>query len=177
MHWLLNVGKALLALVVLLTGTGLLLPRERDVERSLMIQVPIQHLWQLVADPKGWTEWSPWYSSDPATTLSYSGSPLGAGATWSWDSPSRGKGDMRFTAAEPPTRLDYRLGLEDVGAQTTGTLRLEPHAIGVRVIWTLHLDLGWNPAMRWFGPWLERSIGNDFDHGLRRLSLAAERSR
>ncbi|MEX8517581.1 MAG: SRPBCC family protein [Leptothrix sp. (in: b-proteobacteria)] len=179
MRWLMNVVKALLVLLLLLAGIGLLLPRQRHVERRLIIQAPVTQIWPLLADPKHWVEWSPWYSRDPAVKLNYSSAVVGVGADWTWDSVTLGHGRMQFVQADEPRQLDYRLQLkdQDMNSSATGSFKLEVLNIGVRVIWSLDTDLGWNPAMRWFGLGMERMVGADFDDGLMRLSQAAAQAR
>ena len=173
MRWLMNVTKALLALLVLLSAIGLLLPRERHVERRLIIQAPSAQIWALVADPRRWAEWSPWYARDPAARIIFNNPSVGVGADWTWDSKQLGQGHMQFVGANPPERLDYKLQLHTPGLTTdaTGNLRLEQLNIGMRVTWTFDTDLGWNPALRWFGIGMNRTIGTDLDNGLARLAL------
>lgn len=173
MRWIFNVIKALLLLLVVLAAAAFLLPERRLVERSREIAAPPERIWPLIAEPRRWTAWSPWYAKDPAMTLTYDGTASGAGAQWRWDSASQGRGQMRFDSAEAPRRLGYTLVFEDMGTQATGEFRLEPAGAGTRVVWMLDSQLGHNPVMRWFGLALDRLVGPDFDAGLRRLESAA----
>jgi uncharacterized protein YndB with AHSA1/START domain len=114
-------------------------------------------------------------AKDPATTLSYSGAESGAGAEWSWQSATQGRGRMRFDRADPPQRLAYTLVFEDMGATSTGEFVLEPIAdasgrvTGTRVTWRLESVFGRNLPMRGFGLVLDRVVGPDFESGLARL--------
>lgn len=173
MRWLMNVVKALLALLVLLSAIGLLLPRERHVERHRIIQAPPAQIWALVADPRRWTEWSPWYAGDPAAQVLFNNPNVGTGADWTWNSQLLGQGHMQIVEAQPPERLGYQLQLRTPGLATaaTGLIRLEQLQIGVRVTWTFDADLGWNPAQRWAGLGMNRIVGTDLDNGLAHLSL------
>lgn len=173
MRWLMNVAKALLALLVLLGAIGLLLPRARHVERRLIIQAPAEQIWVRLADPRRWSEWAPWYARDPAAKIVFNNASVGSGADWRWDSATLGQGRMQFTGATPMTRIDYRLQLQSPGASAEGTgyLQLERLNIGVRVTWVFDTDLGWNPMLRWSGIGMNNVLGSDLADGLSRLSL------
>lgn len=169
MRWIFNVIKALLLLLVVLAGLAFLLPDHRQVERSREIAASPERIWSLIAEPRRWKAWSPWYAKDPAMTLRYSGADRGAGAEWHWDSPRQGRGHMRFDSADAPRRLAYTLVFEDLVTRATGEFRLEPVGQGTRVIWHLDAQLGHNPVMRWFGLALDGLLGRDFEAGLRHL--------
>jgi carbon monoxide dehydrogenase subunit G len=175
MRWLMNVLKALLALVVVLGVVGLLLPRQRHVERSIDVAATPAQIWPLLAEPKRWTSWSPWYAKDPTMKLVYSGPEAGAGAGWAWESQSQGHGSMRFEDAQPPTRLGYTLRFDDMGSTATGEFLLVPQgSTATRVTWAFDTDLGLNPVARWFGLAMDRLVGPDFDSGLAKLATQAQ---
>lgn len=174
MRWLINVFKALLALVALLSLLAYALPERRQIERSRVVAASAERIWPLIAEPRRWPAWSPWYAKDPAMTLSYSGPASGAGAQWSWISVTQGRGSMRFDAAEPPRRLSYSLVLEGLGSMANGDIRLEPVTGGTRVVWTFETRLGSNPLLRWFGLLLDGMLGADFETALARLAALAQ---
>jgi hypothetical protein len=55
-----------------------------------------------------------------------------------------------------------------------GSMTLEPAAAGVKVVWVDAGELGMNPVHRWFGLFLDRIIGPDFERGLNNLKRLAE---
>ncbi len=173
MRWLLNVLKAMGLFLALFVGVALLLPARQHVERHRDIMVGAERLWPLIADPKRWTAWSPWYAKDPTMRLRYSGAASGTGAEWSWHSRSQGEGRMRFEAAEPPRRLDYALTFVEMGTAARGAFRLDPIEGGTRVTWSFDAELGLNPMLRWIGLGFDRLIGTDLEAGLGRLAVIA----
>ena len=164
----------LVGLLVLLAGIGLLLPAEFRVERSVQIAAPAERVYALVAAPREWKRWSVWNQRDPAMQVSYGGAESGAGARWSWQSASEGNGEMEFTAAEPNSQISYKLHFADVGMTSTGLLRIEPRANGVRVHWSNEGTMGANPLHRWFAQFMDRLVGPDFEAGLANLKRVAE---
>lgn len=170
MRWLLNLAKALLALLILLALVGLLLPGQRHVERSIEIPAAPAAVWPWLAEPKRWEAWSPWYAKDPQMQIRYEGPATGEGAGWTWASKTQGHGRMRFRQARVPQFLGYELHFEDTGMQSTGAFTLTPTSTGTRVVWSLDARLGLNPLARWFGLGLDGLVGADFEDGLSRLA-------
>jgi uncharacterized protein YndB with AHSA1/START domain len=167
--------KWLLALVVAGVLGAYLLPASRHVERSREIAVPPERLWPLIAEPRQWIGWQPWYARDPAMKLSYSGAESGTGAQWAWESASEGRGRMAFEHAEAPRLLHFRLEFVDMGSVATGQFRLEPVGAGTRVTWAFDTQLGLNPLMRWSGLVLDSMVGRDFEAGLDRMAALVTR--
>jgi uncharacterized protein YndB with AHSA1/START domain len=170
MRWLMNLVKAVLALVVLLAGVGLLLPGQQQVERSVEIRASPAAVWPWLAQPKRWSAWSPWLAKDPQMQLQFEGPDSGAGAGWIWASKTQGHGRMHFVQAAPPSSLVYAMRFDDMGLQANGAFTLSSVGDLTRVVWRLDAQLGLNPLARWFGLGLDRLVGADFEDGLRRLA-------
>jgi uncharacterized protein YndB with AHSA1/START domain len=174
MRFLLRAIAVLLALVLLLLAVGLALPSRFRVERSIEIAAPAARVYPLIAAPAAWKQWSVWNQRDPAMKIEYSGPAAGTGARWRWQSASEGNGEMEFTEAVPEQRVGYRLSFPDMGMQSAGALTLTPAAAGVKVTWTNEGDMGRNPVNRWFGLFMDRLVGPDFEGGLANLKQRAE---
>jgi uncharacterized protein YndB with AHSA1/START domain len=173
LKWLL-IGVA--AALLLFAAVGLALPSQFHVERSVAIAAPAGKVYPLIAAPAEWKRWSAWNLRDPKMRIEYGGPASGAGASWSWRSETEGNGTMEFTEAVPDARLAYRLSFPDFGMQSTGELRIEPHGGGVRVSWSNEGEMGANPVNRWFGLFMDRLVGPDFEAGLSNLKRLAEAS-
>ncbi|HXF44955.1 MAG TPA: SRPBCC family protein [Burkholderiaceae bacterium] len=174
MKWLLRIAVGLVGLLVVLAGIGLLLPSQFKVERSVQIAAPADRVYALIADPREWKRWTVWNRRDPAMKMEYGGAPAGAGAKWSWQSGSEGSGNMEFTEAKPGERIAYRLSFPEFGMQSSGLLTIVPTGDGVRVTWTNEGDMGASPVSRWFGLFMDRLVGPDFEGGLANLKRLAE---
>jgi len=173
LKWLL-IGVA--ALLLLFAAVSLALPTRFSVERSVAIAAPAEKVYPLIAAPAEWQRWSAWNQRDPKMQIEYGGPAAGAGARWSWRSDSEGNGTMEFTEAVPGERLAYRLAFPDIGMQSTGQLRIEKNGAGVRVSWSNEGDMGADPVNRWFGLFMDRLVGPDFEAGLNNLKRLAEAS-
>jgi uncharacterized protein YndB with AHSA1/START domain len=169
---LLAVLIALAALIVL--GGWLLSPRF-TVVRTASIAAPPDKVYEFIADPRRWKEWSVWNRRDPAMQITYSGPPVGAGAAWEWKSKSEGDGKMTFTAAEPGRRLAYELYFPDFGTTSAGDLALSADGNGTKVTWTMNGNMGSNPLFRWMALFADGMVGKDFDAGLANLKARVEK--
>jgi uncharacterized protein YndB with AHSA1/START domain len=174
MKWVKRILLGIVTLLLLFAAVGLALPSRFSIERSTTIAAPAEKVYALIAAPAEWKRWSAWNARDPKMQIEYSGPAAGVGARWSWRSDSEGNGAMEFTEAVPGQRLTYRLSFPDFGMESTGQLRLEPQAGGVRVRWSNEGDMGASPVNRWFGLFMDRLAGPDFDAGLANLKRLAE---
>lgn len=165
-------GVAVIGLV--LTAGSLLLSGRFEVERRIVIGAPAERVFEEVADPRRWKDWSVWTRRDPAMQIRYEGEPSGAGAAWSWTSATEGNGRMRFTAAEPARRLAYELTFEGFGGVSRGEMLLVPAAGGTELRWTMRGDMGGNPMFRWVALFADRRAGGDFDDSLATLKARLE---
>jgi uncharacterized protein YndB with AHSA1/START domain len=175
MKWFARIALGLLIVVGLLLAVGMLLPSGFKVERGVEMAAAPERIYPLIADPREWKRWSVWNRRDPAMVMDYRGAASGTGARWAWKSASEGNGEMEFTGAVPGERVDYALTFPDMGMRSTGQIRLERTAAGTRVTWTNQGDMGTNPVNRYFGLFMDRLVGPDFEGGLQNLKALVER--
>ncbi len=163
--------------VVLVLASGFLLPARFEASRSTVIAAAPESIWPLVEDPRAWQRWVVWNRRDPSMQVQYSGAERGEGAVWSWHSKSQGDGRMSFLKVEPPRELTYQLDLHNFNRPAFGEVRLEKEGGLTRVVWSMSGEAGWNPLARWFGVFLDRAVGPDFEVGLANLKELAESHR
>ncbi len=169
----LKILKYLVGLVVLLLAIGFLLPSTYSAQRSVTMNAPAEKVFPLIANQKEWKRWSVWNQRDPNMELSYSGPEAAAGAKWVWKSKSEGNGGMEWSAVEQNKRVGYILTMEGM-KPATGDLLIVPEGTGSKVTWTINGDGGMNPMFRWFGLFMDKMIGPDFESGLKNLKKLAE---
>jgi uncharacterized protein YndB with AHSA1/START domain len=176
MKWFRRILIGVVTVVLLFAAVGLALPSKFRVERAVTINAPADRVYPLIAAPAEWKRWSVWNQRDPKMRIEYAGPASGAGASWSWRSESEGNGTMAFTDAVPGQKLVYQLSFPDFGMQSTGRITIEPAGGGVRVSWSNEGDMGASPVNRWFGFFMDRLVGPDFEAGLANLKRLAEQS-
>lgn len=172
LKWILIIVLAMIAVLVL---GGYLLSPKFTVSRSITINAPADKVYALVADPRGWKQWSVWNRRDPNMHIEYSGPESGTGAKWSWRSKSEGDGQMTFTATDPARRVAFDLYFPDFGTTSSGALDFVPDGNATRVTWTMNGDMGSNPLFRWMALGADGMVGKDFEAGLANLKAVAEK--
>lgn len=161
-----------IALVVLFFGGALMLPADYAVSRSVQVNAPPERIMPLIDSSKGWARWGVWYRKDPKMKISESGAPSGAGAAWSWTSESQGNGAMTLTEVQPGQRVAYELRIEGFDA-SQGAIELAPTGSATQVTWRMHGRMS-SLSARWFGYFMDRLVGGDFEGGLSNLKALAE---
>jgi hypothetical protein len=56
----------------------------------------------------------------------------------------------------------------------SGDLTFTPDGNGTKVAWSINGDGGMNPIFRWFGLFMDKLVGPDFEAGLKNLKKLAE---
>jgi uncharacterized protein YndB with AHSA1/START domain len=167
----------LVGLWLLLLLVGFVLPGHFKVERSTVISAQPAAVFPRVADLKAWRQWGVWFSRDPAMQVAYSPATTEVGAWSQWKSKSQGDGKMTITAVRPGEYFEYRMEFADMGMVSRGTMELAagPGAT-TRVTMGMEGDLGRSPINRWFGLFMDRLVGPDFEAGLANLKRISEAS-
>lgn len=165
MKLLLRILGGLAVLVLALVLAAFLLPRQFKIERSRVIKAKPEAVLAQIADLKAWKNWGAWQERDPNMKLSYSTPSTGVGAWSSWISEKEGSGKMTITS-QTPEKVVYNLEFPDFNMTSIGIMQLKPEAGGTRVVWSDEGDLGMNPMNRWFGLFMDKLVGPDFERGL-----------
>lgn len=166
---------ALVVLVVVLAGIGMLLPRQIHVERQITIDAPRATVQALVDGFRQFNKWSPWAALDPNTKYTYEGPDYGVGAKQSWSSElkSVGSGSQEVTEVRPLELVGWKLEFTGM-SPAVGRMTLAPASNGTLVTWSLDTDMGAGPVGRYFGLLMDRMVGPDFARGLVNLKKLAE---
>ncbi len=166
---------ALVVVPVLVVLGSFLLPSSYRVERSLVINVRPEAVFEQINRLKHWPQWTAWtVEKYPDMKFSFAGPEAGVGAVYSWTGQSSGNGTLTITAAEPAKSVSYSLDFENGKHLSTGALAIEPQGDGVLVRWHNAGELGANPVNRIFGLLMDRMMGPDFEEGLRKLKQRVE---
>jgi hypothetical protein len=172
---LIKIFGVLVAVWALLVLVGLFLPGHYRVERSTVIRAKPGAIFPLVGDLKAWRRWGVWFARDPAMQIEYSPATTEVGAWSRWRSKSQGDGKMTISAVHATDDFEYRMEFSDVGMVAHGTVALAQGPGGATTV-TMAMDgeLGHNPLYRWFGVFMDKLVGPDFEAGLANLKGLSE---
>jgi hypothetical protein len=88
-----------------------------------------------------------------------------------------GVGRLKITRSDPARGMWYDLDFEDGKYLSQGGITFETAGEGTEVIWYNGGDLGRNPIQRYFGLFMDRMTGPDFEAGLGNLKRIVEANR
>ena len=148
-----------------------------EVVRSTSIAAAPTRVHALIDDFHAWREWSPWEDLDPDLQRTYSGPDQGVGAHYAWRGNRKaGQGSMEITGSTPE-EVDVRLlFLKPFSATNDVAFVLTPDGNGgTAVEWRMHGEQKgfWGLVGRFMN--MDKLVGRDFEKGLARLKVAAEK--
>lgn len=162
---------ALAAVLIGIIVVGILLPSEWVVERTATVAAPAPEVFRHLDGARRWEAWTP----SPETGFTYFGPDRGEGSGRRWDDPGYGEGEFVIVAAEPPSRLSYRVEVEGGAIRIHGELLLSPVPDGgTRVVWREEGDFGWNPLLGFLAGRMEELQGAQLDASLASLRRLVE---
>jgi hypothetical protein len=164
-------GGVIIASVLLLLVLGLIAPNENHVERSIVIDAPIEDVRAKTMSFEAMLTWSPWAERDPnqKVTIENDGK---VGALYTWDGADSlvGAGSQTITAMSPNkvvTHLHFRRPFE---SEADATTTLEPLGdTKTKVTWSYHDHTPYPLNVMNLFLDMDVLLGPDFDQGVRKL--------
>ena len=147
------------------------------VERSATMNAAPERVYDQIADFHNWTQWSPWEDVDPDLKRTYSGAVTGKGATYAWSGNRKaGQGRMQITDATKPSTVLIDLVFEKpFKARNDTVFTIVPEGSGSRVTWSMTGKRTLVTKVMGIFKSMDAFLGPDFEKGLARLKVAAER--
>jgi uncharacterized protein YndB with AHSA1/START domain len=163
-----------IALVAIYAATK---PDSFAVQRSIAIKAPPQKVFAIINDFHGWGVWSPYENKDPAMTRSYSGAPSGEGAIYEWSGNSKvGQGRMEIIDAAPSSKIVIKLDfLKPFEGHNTAEFTFAPQGDATNVTWAMYGPARYITKVMSTVFDLDKMIGKDFEAGLAKLKVVAEK--
>ena len=76
-----------------------------EIEKSIVIDCPIEKVYDSVRDFKQWNKWSPWVIAEPDCPITYADD----GKGYEWDGKIIGSGNLQITEEKSPESIAYKL--------------------------------------------------------------------
>ncbi len=164
--------------VLCVLGLGLLgaffVPNPVIVEESIIVNAPVDVVFDFVNRLPDNEKWSPWNATDPTIMMSYSGKTEGVGAWMTWASDRMGQGKMTISSSRKNESIVTELDFGKNG-KAEAYWSFVDQGQSVYVTWRFMGDSGRNPIRRYFGYFVGRPmIQSSFKLGLERLKNVAE---
>ncbi|MFY0255121.1 SRPBCC family protein [Chitinophaga sp. 30R24] len=153
---------------------SLVFPSTAVVERTGVIQAPIDTVYAHVSNLKAWGQWNPWTRPDTTATLVFSDPSYGAGASYSW-SGKENSGKVTILDSEPEKGVHYLMDIKNI-RPVHGGIELKRTADGkaTAIFWHMEIKLGLLPWWKLRGFMADRIYGPAMDSSLTKLSRICE---
>jgi hypothetical protein len=152
-----------------LCAIAFLLPKQVEVNRTIVIQAETEIVFDQVDELKNWENWSVWNVTDSNTVFQYSKNSKGIGAWYSWKSKAMGEGKLTIIKSQKNKQINTELDFYEQG-KGAGKWIFTNQNDQTKVSWTYFANLGYNPLARWIGLLaLDSMIGQSLDQSLQSL--------
>jgi uncharacterized membrane protein len=167
-----KIGGAAAGVVGVVVSGGVILPSQYAIERRIVVDVPLEVVYDQVVDLRNIAAWSVWTAADPSVKIAVGEVTIGEGARATWTGDAVGAGSVEVTRVDMNRRVTWKA---DVAGQAfEGALVVRPEGTGTELSW---LVLGDDPS--WFaGPYrammMPRALTPSIDEGLKSIEAASK---
>ncbi|HPG10706.1 MAG TPA: SRPBCC family protein [Chitinophagaceae bacterium] len=165
----------LLGLIVLLLLMAALMPKEYNIERSIVIKKPVAETMGKISDLNHYSTWNPWQQSDPSAKSTITGVPATPGHRYAWEGKKVGVGSLTLNSMDA-SHIHFDLEfLKPWKAKAKDNWHFEPWGDGdeTKITWQNSGGLPW-PMARLMGPMIQKNLGHQFEQGLSNLKKMVE---
>lgn len=178
MRILKTLGILIIVAVAVALILTLLLPTSRRIERQITINAAPAVVYEYLSKLDNFNKWSAWSNNDQSLkhTITGNDGTLGATSNWKGDPELSGEGQIKISSLEINKEVEHEIHF------------LSPNKMDAKSEFDLQ-EMGGQTKIRWQfelatpRPWnifnmfnnMEKSMGQDFDQGLRNLKAAIER--
>lgn len=134
------------------------------IEKSTVINAPVEKVYQVLSDFHQWGPWSPWLITEPEAQVSVAED----GKSYDWEGKRTGKGNMVIMDESANRSINMTLTFLKPWKSTAKVrFRLEPEGDGAKVTWFMDSSLPF--FMFWMTKMMTGLIGMDYERGLNML--------
>jgi hypothetical protein len=170
------VALGFIGFFILICLGGFFLPSHIHLDRSIVIQAPVDSIFKEVVDFHNWDKWSSWHKKDPKIELSYAGPQSGVGSSYTWKSENGQVGSGRQVTMEviPNKFIKNEMYFMEESTPSYGSFTFEDTGNGIKVTQNMDSDAGINPIQRLMGKLMELFVGPEFEQSLSDLKKVCE---
>ena len=172
---LLEILISLAIVAALFLIVGVVLPSSRHLSEEIETNRKMTIVYDTLNTPRRLKDWNPLAFHDPRMQWEFTGpdSGVGARADYASEVPQVGSGSWEITASEPGKRVEYAITNPERGHDKRTSFLLQPtgrNNRNVKITQAYDVDYGWNLMGRYAGLYVERSVGDDVQFGLGKLT-------
>ena len=164
----------LLALIALVLIISAVMPKSFNVEKSIVINRPINDVMNRIANLNDYARWNPWQQADPTATNSITGTPGTPGHKYSWEGKKVGVGALTLKSMDD-RNIHFNLEFfKPWKSKANDNWHFDPAGSNeTKVTWQNSGELPW-PVARLMGPMINSGLNKQFVQGLDNLKKLCE---
>jgi len=172
---LIEILISLAIVAVMFLVVSLVLPSQRNLEEKAETNRKMTIVYDTLNSLRRFGQWNPLALRDPKMELKLSGPVSGVGARMDYQSSQSqvGSGSWEITDSVVNEKIEYQVENPQRGSNKTMTFTLKPTGRAgrnVEITQRYHVEYGWDILGRYAGLYVSRSVGDDMQMGLHRLS-------
>ena len=168
------VSIILLIIIALFLIIPLFLPTNFHIERSTVIEKPIDIVFQTAIDINQRAKWDPWIEMDPEAEINVQIEPGVIGSGYSWKSEIIGEGKITINEFVPNQLIKSKIVFISPQSMESDVIwNFVESDEGTKITWAFEGTLSY-PVEKWFGLFMDKSLGSQFEKGLSNFKSLVE---
>ncbi len=165
----------IVALIALLTITMFVLGKQYHFETSMVMNAPIEKVYEQASSSKKFNEWNPWMDLDPNLKLTYSGTQGQPGDEYCWEGTEDvGQGCHVITALVPNQKIATKMMFKKpFESDATSDIVLTKEGNGTKVTWSMDCELDY--PMNLMKLIMDSQMEDSYGKGLKKLKEIVEK--
>lgn len=161
-------------LILLLLILAAFMPKGFNIEKTVVINAPVEKVMDHVGDLHFYSQWNPWQQSDPSAKNTITGTPKTPGHRYGWEGKKVGVGSLTLLALDNK-HIHFQLEFLKPWKSKAKDNWLFEHwgSSETKVTWQNSGELPW-PIARLMGPLLNKNLNIQFEKGLSNLKKMCE---
>jgi hypothetical protein len=171
------IGLGILSVLGIALIAGLFISKELNYEKSIVINAPIDTVWENVNSLSDMDKWSPWNALDPNMKKEMTGVDGTIGAMQSWESEvdEVGKGSQTISKIEAPYLMETKLKFYDpYESDAFGYIKLVEEGVGTKVTWGFKSEMPYPFNVTKIFMNMEEMMDKEWNTGLNNLKNISE---
>jgi hypothetical protein len=175
------IGLGLAAIVALALITGLFLPKDYDVSRTVTIERSNADVFEYARMIRNQEDYSVWWKMDPNQVNTYTGEDgtVGFVAAWKSELDSVGSGEEEIIALEEGKRIGFALRFKEPFESNASSEMLfaSTDSNSTTLTWNFKGDMSYPFNVMQLFMSMEDMLGNDIEQGLNNVKAILEKDR
>lgn len=167
--------KILLGIVAILIIVMLLMGKAYHFEKSIVINAPVEKVYEQINSTKAINQWNPWMKLDPNLKLTYSGNSGRIGDKYCWEGNDEvGSGCQEITALVPNQKQSTKMIFyKPFESDATSNIILTPEGNSTKVTWDMDCELDY--PMNLMKLFMDGQMDKSYGEGLNALKAISEK--